>query len=114
MIDRRAVLALGLGAFASHAALAAGKVQTLEPGKLQIGTYFVNPPFEFLEHGRTVGFEVELMDMIARHLGLVPVFIATHWESILDELRGGRYDCIVGAITSPRRARRPSHGRRPT
>ena len=30
---------------------------------------------------------------------LKPVFVNTHWETILKEIQDGRYDCIVGGIT---------------
>jgi hypothetical protein len=32
-------------------------LRTLAPGVLRIGTYFVNPPFEYLSKGKKVGFE---------------------------------------------------------
>jgi ABC-type amino acid transport substrate-binding protein len=75
------------------------KVQTLTPGVLRIGTYFVNPPFEFISKGRRVGFEVDLMKEIARRLRLRPMFVNTQWEVILQQMQKGRYDCIVGGIT---------------
>jgi ABC-type amino acid transport substrate-binding protein len=37
--------------------------------------------------------------MIARRLGLAPVFVNTRWETILREMEQGRYDCLVGGIT---------------
>jgi ABC-type amino acid transport substrate-binding protein len=86
------LLALSLGC-------AAGPLRTLVPGTLRIGTYFVNPPFEYVAKGALVGFEVDLMRDIARRLALKPVFVSTHWETILQEMQVGRYDCIVGGIT---------------
>jgi ABC-type amino acid transport substrate-binding protein len=80
--------------------------RTLEPGLLRVGTYFVNPPFEYVSKGANVGFEVDLMEEIARRLGLKPIFVNTRWEIILKEMQDGRYDCIVGAITiTPERER---------
>ena len=72
---------------------------TLVPGVLRIGTYFVNPPFEYVSHGRKIGFEVDLMREIASRLRLRPLFVDTRWEAILQQLRDGDYDCIVGGIT---------------
>jgi ABC-type amino acid transport substrate-binding protein len=72
---------------------------TLTPGQLRIGTYFINPPFEFVENGARVGFEVDLMDEIARRLKLRPVFVDTQWEVMLQQMQQGLYDCIVGGIT---------------
>lgn len=95
------LLALTLGC-----AAAAEPLRTLVPGTLRVGTYFVNPPFEYEAKGAHVGFEVDLMEEIARRLGLKPVFVSTHWETILQEMQGGRYDCIVGGITiTPERER---------
>src|ERR1700722_9149352 len=85
----------------SVAALANHRLSTLAPGTLRIGTYFVNPPFEYVSTGAKLGFEVDLMNEIARRLGLAPVFVNTQWETILRETEGGRYDCIVGGITVP-------------
>jgi ABC-type amino acid transport substrate-binding protein len=75
------------------------KLQTLAPGVLRIGTYFINPPFEFVAKGKRVGFEVDLMNELARRLRLRPVFVGTQWETILREMEDHRYDCIVGGIT---------------
>jgi ABC-type amino acid transport substrate-binding protein len=72
---------------------------TLTPGRLRIGTYFINPPFEFVQNGERVGFEVDLMDEIARRLKLQPVFVDTQWEVMLRQMQQGLYDCIVGGIT---------------
>jgi ABC-type amino acid transport substrate-binding protein len=81
-------------------------VQTLTKGSLSIGTYFVNPPFEYVSKDGRVGFEVDLMDELARRLGLQPVFVNTQWEVILQQLQDGLYDCIVGGITiTPARQR---------
>jgi ABC-type amino acid transport substrate-binding protein len=80
-------------------AAAAGKSPTLLPGVLRIGTYFVNPPFEYLSGGKRVGFEVDLIDEIARRLRLHPYYVNTQWEKALEQMREGRFDCIVGGIT---------------
>ncbi len=74
-------------------------LQTLATGVLRIGTYFVNPPFEYVAKGKRGGFEVDLMSEVARRLRLRPVFIDTRWEVILQQMEDHRYDCIVGGIT---------------
>ncbi len=95
---RRAAVAALLLIWA-HRAAGAETPRTLAPGELRIGTYFVNPPFEYIANGKRVGFEVDLMKSIARRLRLRPVFVATQWEVILEQMREGLYDCIVGGIT---------------
>jgi ABC-type amino acid transport substrate-binding protein len=74
-------------------------LHTLEPGILRVGTYFVNPPFEFVSGHERIGFEVDLMNEIARRLALRAVFVDTQWEVILAEMQRNLYDCIVGGIT---------------
>jgi len=74
-------------------------LRTLAPGTLRIGTYFVNPPFEYVSNGQRIGFEVDLMNEIARRLALTPVFVDTQWETILQQMQAGQYDAIVGGIT---------------
>src|SRR3954452_7387198 len=73
--------------------------RTLELGVLRIGTYLVNPPFEFVSGQDRIGFEVDLMTEIAGRLALRPVFVDTQWEVILGEMQRNLYDCIVGGIT---------------
>jgi ABC-type amino acid transport substrate-binding protein len=99
-----AISALLLGA--AHAWAETARPHTLIPGVLSIGTYFVNPPFEFLSNGKRVGFEVDLVGAIAHRLGLRPFFVNTHWEGIFQAMQAGRYDCIIGGITiTPARQR---------
>jgi ABC-type amino acid transport substrate-binding protein len=110
LIARRDVLAALAGSAAPLGgwaeAHAAYRGRTLHPGILRIGTYFVNPPFEFVSGGKRIGFEVELMEAIAMRLNLRPVFVNTEWETILRQAQDGLYDCIVGGITiTPRRER---------
>src|SRR5215207_5126846 len=74
-------------------------LHTLEPGILRVGTYFVNPPFEFVSGHERIGFEVDLMNEIARRLSRRTVFVDTQWEVILSEMQRNLYDCIIGGIT---------------
>jgi ABC-type amino acid transport substrate-binding protein len=101
---RATALLLAL-AFAGSA-VQAQDMRTLTPGTLRIGTYFVNPPFEFVSKGENVGFEVDLMNEVASRLALRPAYINTRWEVILQQMQDGLYDCIVGGITiTPERRR---------
>lgn len=75
------------------------KLTTLKPGKLLVATYFTNPPFEFLNNNKQIGFEVDLIKEIAKRLNLSLEFKNTQWEKIINELRANDYDLIMGAIT---------------
>jgi ABC-type amino acid transport substrate-binding protein len=96
----------GLAFAAGACSTASSTVRTTTPGTLRIGTYFVNPPFEYVSGGQRIGFEVDLMNEIAGRLSLAPAFVDTEWETILQQMQAGQYDCIVGGITiTPERQR---------
>jgi ABC-type amino acid transport substrate-binding protein len=96
----------GLAFAAGACSTAPSTVRTMMPGTLRIGTYFVNPPFEYVSGGQRIGFEVDLMNEIAGRLSLAPSFVDTEWETILQQMQAGQYDCIVGGITiTPERQR---------
>jgi ABC-type amino acid transport substrate-binding protein len=99
MLRRGVLMVTGLVLVGGRAALATEQPTTLRAGTLKIGTYFVNPPFEFIRGGFRVGYEVDLMNDIAPRLNLRPFYINTRWETILQEMREHRYDCIIGGIT---------------
>jgi ABC-type amino acid transport substrate-binding protein len=89
----------GVAALVPARGRAVPAMRLLHPGELRVGTYFVNPPFEFIDKGARVGFDVDLTDAIARKLGLRPVFVDTRWEVILGEMERNRFDCIICGIT---------------
>jgi ABC-type amino acid transport substrate-binding protein len=103
-LTRRSLAGLVLASSACSTSRSA--VRTKTPGTLSIGTYFVNPPFEYVTGGQRIGFEVDLMNEIAARLSLLSVFVDTEWETILQQMQSGQYDCIVGGITiTPERQR---------
>jgi ABC-type amino acid transport substrate-binding protein len=89
----------GIVAFVPARGRAEPPLRLLHLGELRVGTYFVNPPLEFIDKGARVGFEVDLTDAIARKLQLRSVFVDTRWEVILGEMERNRFDCIIGGIT---------------
>jgi ABC-type amino acid transport substrate-binding protein len=111
-VNRREAIGMGgagllLGVSLARAYGDTPPLPTLSPGVLRVGTYFINPPFEFVSDGKRVGFEVDLIDEIARRLHLRPEFVDTRWEVMLQQMQEGRYDCIVGGITiTPARSER--------
>lgn len=63
------------------------------------------PPFNFvLDDGSVDGFDVDVAKEIAKRLGKEVNYVATSWDGIIEGLRAGRYDGILGsmAITSER------------
>jgi len=76
-------------------------------GLLRIGTPGDYSPFATLRDGRLEGADVDLGVRLAGALGLRPVFVASGWGSLVEDLEADRFDLAVGgiSITAARRAR---------
>jgi Na+/H+-dicarboxylate symporter len=77
----------------------------IELGKLRIGYHPENLPFSFVnDKGNLVGFDVELMHIMARELGVKPEFIEWTYESGRDDLNQNKFDIAIGGlIVNPNR-----------
>ncbi len=74
-------------------------VDTVARGKLTVGSDVPFPPFEFRKGGEMTGFDIELVEEIARRLGLMPEFVDTDFETIFTQLAAGRWDMVASAST---------------
>nr|WP_090276517.1 bifunctional serine/threonine-protein kinase/transporter substrate-binding domain-containing protein [Mycolicibacterium komanii]CRL69936.1 protein kinase-like protein/extracellular solute-binding protein, family 3 [Mycolicibacterium komanii] len=69
-------------------------------GKLVIGVNTPYAPNEFKDaEGQIVGFDVDLMNAIARTLGLVPEYRETAFEAILPSVRAGDFNVGMSSVT---------------
>jgi polar amino acid transport system substrate-binding protein len=94
-------LALALG---SPAALAQ-QLQLVSPGKLTYGTAATFAPFEYMQDGKFVGFDIEFGEAIAKKMGLEPVIINIEFRGLIPALQGRRIDIINSAMyINPQRA----------
>lgn len=62
------------------------------------------PPFNFYQGDDVVGFDVDTGAAIAERLGVELNYITSDWDGLVEGLRAGRYDGILGsmAITDQR------------
>ena len=62
------------------------------------------PPFNYIEDGEVVGFDVEVGEEIAKRLGVQLNYVTSDWDGLIEGLRNQRYDGILGsmAITDER------------
>ena len=73
---------------------------TLTSGKLTMGSDTSYPPFESKdENNKTVGFDVELAQAIAKKMGLTLEVVSTAWDGIIPGLKTNKYDVIMSAMT---------------
>jgi polar amino acid transport system substrate-binding protein len=57
------------------------------------------PPFEYMEHGKIKGFDIDLAKLIAKELGKEAVFDNMQFSSILPALTSGQVDAAISTIT---------------
>jgi len=74
-----------------------------DAGKLVVGTSTPFEPMEYIDDGEYVGFDIELAEKVAEHLGVtVEIVDYTEYEDfedILDYVANGDVDIMIAAIT---------------
>jgi ABC-type amino acid transport substrate-binding protein len=72
---------------------------TLLPGVLQVGSCLDYQPFEYYEGGQLKGFDVEIMEAVAKRLGLRVVWKKANFDTIFTALAAGQFDAVAAAST---------------
>jgi polar amino acid transport system substrate-binding protein len=72
---------------------------TLTEGVLQVGSCLDYPPFETVEAGDEIGFDVDLTEEIASRLGLTVEWIRADFDTIFTAVAGGQFDMVAAAST---------------
>jgi polar amino acid transport system substrate-binding protein len=72
---------------------------TLEEGVLQVGSCLDYPPFESVEGGDEVGFDVDLIEEMASRLGLEVEWVTADFDTIFTAVAGGEFDAVAAAST---------------
>lgn len=68
-------------------------------GKLTVATSPDFPPFESLEGGKVVGIEVDIMELIAKELGVELEIVQMDFDAVLMGIQTAKYDCGMSGIT---------------
>lgn len=80
--------------------------QIASSGTLTVGT---SPPYAPLvfpdEHGKLIGFDVDVVQAIAKKLGLTVAFVETPFPQLLPGILGAKYDMAVRGIFDTRERR---------
>ncbi|MFN4189449.1 MAG: basic amino acid ABC transporter substrate-binding protein [Pseudothermotoga sp.] len=73
---------------------------TLLFGKtITVGTSADFPPFEYIENGQFVGFDMDLMREVAKLAGFELKFVDMSFDSLIPALRAGQVDVVAAAMT---------------
>src|SRR5262249_38482535 len=58
-------------------------------------------PFAFIDpkdNKRVVGFEVDIVERLARHMGVRPELVRGDWSSLVDNLKAKRVDLVLNGL----------------
>ncbi len=73
---------------------------TLKADQLTVGSDTAFPPFESIENGKAVGFDVDLIDEVGKRIGRPKVEVQTAvFETIFTSLAAGKFDAVISAVT---------------
>jgi len=76
------------------------EVTTLQEGKLIVGSDTAFPPFESIENGEAVGFDVDLITEVAKRVGNLEVEVQTSaFDTIFTSLAARKFDVVISAVT---------------
>ncbi|MFW5468673.1 transporter substrate-binding domain-containing protein [Knoellia sp. CPCC 206435] len=81
---------------ADPAASNASGITTIESGKLKACTHLSYKPFEFKEGSKVVGFDVDLMDLVAKELGLEQEVVDIEFATITSGAAFAAKKCDAG------------------
>ena len=77
-----------------------GPPPTIKEGVLQVGSCLDYPPFESVENGDEVGFDVDLAEAIGERLGLEVEWVRADFDTIFTAVAGGQsFDMVAAAST---------------
>lgn len=80
----------------------ASGVKLIEKGKLTVCTHLPYPPFQSKDAGgKVVGFDIDLMDLVAEELGVEQTIVDTPFEGIKSgqDLNTGKCDAAAAGMT---------------
>jgi polar amino acid transport system substrate-binding protein len=103
MARRIGTLWLGLGVLAAGLGVAttaaAGVLQEIKArGKLIVGLAAVYEPFEFKQGGKIVGYDVDIIEGIAKELGVQAELVDVAFTGLLGGLEAKRFDMLLSGL----------------
>jgi len=98
-----AFLVVGLAACATDTerTTTASGVDVIKSGQLTVCTHLPYEPFQYNQGGKTVGFDVDLMDLVAKDLDLEQTIVNTPFETIEtgQAMATGKCDIAAAGMT---------------
>lgn len=88
------MISLVTGAFAQ----VVGPKEIVNAGKLTYGVAATFAPFEYMQDGKLVGFDIEMMEALAKKLGLGVEIMNMEFKGLIPALQSKRIDIINSAM----------------
>lgn len=88
------LLVLGKSAWADDAL-----TRVRSRGVLRFATDATYPPFEFMQAGKIVGFDQEIIEEIGKELGIKVEMISMEWSGVFASLETGKCDLAIAGAT---------------
>lgn len=73
---------------------------TYSKEKIVIGTTAEYPPFEYLENGKIVGYDVDVINEIANKLDLEIIWKDMNFDGLISALQFNKIDVVIAGISS--------------
>ncbi len=75
--------------------------QKLDTNKIyKIGTTAEYPPFETLENGKIVGYDVDVIDEVAKKIGIKYEWKDMNFDGLISALQSQKIDVVIAGISS--------------
>ena len=76
-----------------------GQPELIEEGQLLVGTDTPYPPFEIGQPPDISGYDIEVLNEVAKRLNLKPTYQDTSFNTIFRDLAQGKFDVVAAAST---------------
>ena len=93
------LVAAGCGDDDSSSSTSSADLGLIQDGQLKVGSDIPYPPFEFGRAPDYKGFDVDVVNEVAKRLDLDAEFIKTPFDPIFRNLAQGRFDMVASAAT---------------
>jgi lysine-arginine-ornithine-binding protein len=70
-----------------------------QTGELRVGTDATYPPFETVEGDVYTGFDIDLMNALAKEMGARARFVNASFDGIFPALQNGSFDAVISSVT---------------
>ena len=92
------ITAFLLTGFLSGCKNSAGSETGRDENILLVGSDTTYPPFEYMEDGSLTGFDIDLINEVAKRMGKEIEISSVKWDPEFKDLRDGKLDMIISAV----------------